>query len=279
MIRSGKDYHLFRRFIETEAVAPDLPELDIPDGVAPHVYDEIHQQIKRARALREWAVLPYDRTETMPPLDLWSYEDVHIRPHHGMYVNAAQNILWTIPEGALIYVPHPSFLGSGLFGEVVSPKGRRLRFRGSGRTADFSFQGRRMRNVRRLPMKKLSSRLLEIKKYRVGVTQLSREDTLSLYRQYYGDFEIYGGVTQAEVRTTKDYFSPADATILSALANMVQWNLSVLVEPGGNAGAPRSKIDLERAAFWISAKPGFKYMRRSRHRGKFKSLVAGILAP
>ena len=35
MIRSGKEYHLFRRFIEKRAVAPDLPALDIPDGRAP----------------------------------------------------------------------------------------------------------------------------------------------------------------------------------------------------------------------------------------------------
>ena len=246
MIRSGKEYRLFDRFIEMQAVAPDLPELDIPDGRAPLDDPTIDDQIKRARALREWAMLPYNRSEDKPTTDLEFYKDEEKKKQHGMFVNAAQHVLWEVPEGSLIYVPNPSFLHSGLFGEVVSPSEKRLRFRGEKRMLDFSFEGRRMTNVRLLPMKKLPERLLELKKARVGVTQLEREEKLLLYRQYYGDFAIHEGRVQAEVRTTKDYFSPIDATVVSAFANMVQENLNRLGQ--ANVGELEF-VDIREAAF------------------------------
>ena len=244
MIRSGKEYHLFGRFIEKEAVAPDLPELSITDGMAPLDDPTIDDQIKRARALREWAMLPYSRSDVKPTTDLEFYGDQLKKSHHRMFVNTAQHVLWEVPTGSLIYVPNPSFLGDGLFGEVVSPSENRPRFLGERRMKAFLFQGRRMTNIRRLPMKRLPDHLLKLKKSRVGVTQLRREDNLLLYPQYYGDFAIYQGHVQTEIKTTKDYFSPADATIVSAFANMVQENLDRLTSGDG-----QDFLSIEEAAF------------------------------
>ena len=241
MIRSGKEYHLFDRFIERKAVAPDLPELDIPDGRAPLDDPTIDDQVKRARALRDWAMLPYYHGDPKPMEDLKFYEDEKKKSRHSMFVNTAQNVLWKIPEGSLIYAPSPSFLEDGLFGEVVSPSEKRVRFLGEKRMRDFSFQGRRMTNIRRLPMKKLPKHLLELKQYRVGVTQLRREDKLLLYPQYYGDFAIHDEHVQIEIKTTKDYFSPADAAIVSAFANMVQGNLDRFQQSSGD-GQPHLSI-------------------------------------
>ena len=246
MIRSGKEYHLFDRFIEMQAVAPDLPELDIPDGLPPLDDPTINDQIKRARALRDWAMLPYNRGEDKPTADLEFYKGEEKKPYHGMFVNSAQHVLWEIPGGSLIYVPNPSFLHNGLFGEVVSPSEKRLRFGGKKRMVGFSFEGRRMTDVRHLPMKKLPERLLELKKYRVGVSQLRREEQLLLYRQYYGDFAIHEGRVQAEIKTTKDYFSPTDATVVSAFANMVQENLNRLRQVDGG---DLVFVDIKEAAF------------------------------
>ena len=139
MIRSGKEYHLFGRFIEKEAVAPDLPELSITDGMAPLDDPTIDDQIKRARALREWAMLPYSRSDVKPTTDLEFYGDQLKKSHHRMFVNTAQHVLWEVPTGSLIYVPNPSFLGDGLFGEVVSPSENRPRFLGERRMKAFLF--------------------------------------------------------------------------------------------------------------------------------------------
>ncbi len=110
----------------------------------------------------------------------------------------------------------------------------------------FLFQGRRLTNIRHLPMKKLPEHLLVLKKYRVGVTQLRREDKLLLYPKYYGNFAIHEEHAQAEIKTTKDYFSPTDATIVSALANMVQEHLDRLQRTSDD-GQPFLRI--EEAAF------------------------------
>ncbi len=122
MIRSGKEYHLFGQVIEHSAVAPDLPELAIPNGQAPIYTDDFENQIKRSRALRDWAMLPAERSEPKPSIAVEDYQDKPIRQKHGLYANSAQDVLWTIPTGSLIYVPNPGFLNDGLFGEIVARK-------------------------------------------------------------------------------------------------------------------------------------------------------------
>lgn len=53
MVRPGSSYHLLKAFTENKAIAPDLADLSIPDGVRPRDAESIADQVKRARALAE----------------------------------------------------------------------------------------------------------------------------------------------------------------------------------------------------------------------------------
>jgi hypothetical protein len=243
MVRSGKEYHLFRRFLEKGAIAPDLPELRIPNQENPRETENIDAQINRARTLRDWALGKLENIDEMPSVEIGDYNDVPNRSYHGIYLNSAYEILWGIEDGSLIYVPNPSFLGEGLFGEIAPRLAPRIRIPGSGKMATFSFNGRRLWNIKNLPMRELPDRLLELKKIRVGITSLRRDDKIRLYRQYYGSFIVEGSVIQSEIQTESENFSATDATIISALSNMIQENLD------RNAVGNSDMVSIHEAAF------------------------------
>ncbi len=221
MVRPGAGYHLLGAFSENGAVAPDLAGLDIPDGVRPRDFNDIERQVKRARALAEWVKTEESRHEEMPSANVVDHTDGEKPPRLNMYRNTADEILHSLPKGSLIYVPNPNFTQKAMFGELVGADEARVRFNGTGHRAQFTYLGRRLENVKFLPMRKLPKAFFPPMKKRNWTFELDTRSAELLYRQYYGDFEIVGRKSITEIEVTKSKVFAPDLAIVGAVTNLV----------------------------------------------------------
>lgn len=221
MVRPGSGYHLLKAFTENKAIAPDLANLTIPDGVRPRDAGNITDQVKRARALTEWVKTEESRADDYPSTDLANYAKADKPPRLGMYINTADELLHQLPEGSLIYVPNPDFTQKAMFGELVGANKPRIAFNGTGHHAQFSYLGRQLTNVKFLPMRKLPKAFFPPMKKRNWTFEMDTRSAELLYRQYYGDFEIVGRKSITEIEITKSRVYAPDLAIVGAVTNLV----------------------------------------------------------
>lgn len=226
MVRPGTGYHLLGPTMENRAVAPDLAFLQIADGARPRDADGIDIQITRARAFAEWVKTEERRGEDRPSPALENYAGVEAPPRVAMYRNTADEILHSLPEGSLVFVPNPDLTRDGMFGELVAANAPRVRFNGAAHRADFTYLGRQLRNVKFLPMRKLDSAFFEPMRKRIWIHEYAARETELLYRQYYGDFEIIGRKAVAEIEVTRQRVSGTDLNIVGALTNLIDQTLA-----------------------------------------------------
>jgi hypothetical protein len=226
MVRPGTGYHLLEPTMENQAIAPDLAFLEIADGARPRDAEGIDTQIKRARAFAEWVKTEDRRGENRPPQALEDYARAESPPRVAMYRNTADEILHSLPEGSLVFVPNFDLRGDGMFGELVASDEPRVRFNGVAHRGDFVYLGRRLRNVKFLPMRKLDPAFFEPMRKRIWIHEYAARETEMLYRQYYGDFEIIGRKAVAEIEVTRQRVSATDLNIVGALTNLIDQTLA-----------------------------------------------------
>lgn len=225
MVRPGTGYHLLGPVIANQAIAPDLAFLDLPDGVRPRGFHNINMQISRARAFAEWAKTEDSRARALPPQELADYANRGLPPRVAMYRNTADEILYSLAEGSLIFVPNPDLRKSGMFGELASAETERVRFNGVAHRQDFQYLGRRLLNVKFLPMRSLPPRFFDPMGRRLWTYEYGGRETELLYRQYYGDFEIIGRKSVTEIEVTGQRVSGTDLSILGALTTLIDQTL------------------------------------------------------
>ncbi|WP_170428126.1 hypothetical protein [Ruegeria arenilitoris] len=226
MVRPGSGYHLLGAFNNNGVIAPDLAFLDIPNEKRPRDYENINDQIKRARAFADWVKTEETRTEDVPSTKLSDYKDAASSARVSMYRNTADEILYGLPKGALIFVPNPNFTQRAMFGELAGPDEARVKFNGTGHHSGFMYLGRKLNNVKFLPMRKLPKEFYEPMKRRNWIHEYGTRETELLYRQYYGDFEIVGRKAVTEIEVTGQRVFPQDLSIVGALTTLIDQNLA-----------------------------------------------------
>lgn len=226
MVRPGTGYHLLGPTMENRAIAPDLAFLEIEDGIRPRDAVGIDTQITRARAFADWVKTEERRGEDRPSEALADYAGIETPPRVAMYRNTADEILHSLPEGSLVFVPNPDLTRDGMFGELVAANAPRVRFNGAAHRANFTYLGRQLRNVKFLPMRKLDPAFFEPMRKRIWIHEYAARETELLYRQYYGDFEIIGRKSVAEIEVTRQRVSGTDLNIVGALTNLIDQTLA-----------------------------------------------------
>jgi hypothetical protein len=221
MIRPGVDYHLFGAFAENQAVAPDLADFEIPDGQRLTEVEDVNNQIKRARAIRQWASTEETRKLPQPSRLAADYAGLEQPTRIALYRNTADEILTRFSEGTLIYVPNPDLSKNAIFGELAGPREPRTRFPGMRHYSSFQYLGRPLRNIQFLPMRGLPTAYLDAMKRRVWTHEFGARDSELVYRQYYGDFEIVGQKAVTEITVTKEKVFAPDLSITGAVTNFV----------------------------------------------------------
>jgi hypothetical protein len=225
MVRPGTGYHLLRPMYENGVVAPDLAFLDVPDGIRPRDHLGISTQITRSRAFAEWVKTEDRRAEDRPPEELPPYIGKEAPPRVAMYRNTADEILYTLPKGSLIFIPNPDLTKDGMFGELSAPDAPRVRFAGSAHRGHFQYLGRKLENVNYLPMRKLPPEFFEPMRRRNWTHEYGSRETELLYRQYYGDFELIGRKALTEIEVTGQRVSGTDLSIIGALTTLIDQTL------------------------------------------------------
>lgn len=226
MVRPGTGYHLLGPTMENRAIAPDLAFLEIEDGIRPRDAVGIDTQITRSRAFADWVKTEERRGEDRPSEALADYAGMETPPRVAMYRNTADEILHSLPEGSLVFVPNPDLTRDGMFGELAAANAPRVRFNGAAHRADFTYLGRPLRNVKFLPMRKLDPAFFEPMRKRIWIHEYAARETELLYRQYYGDFEIIGRKAVAEIEVTRQRVSGTDLNIVGALTNLIDQTLA-----------------------------------------------------
>jgi hypothetical protein len=226
MVRPGAGYHLIGPTFEHRAIAPDLAFLEIPNGERPRDLAGIENQIARARTFSDWVKTEESRREQQPSRVLADYAAHEVPPRAGMYKNTADEILHSLPEGSLVFVPNFDLTRDGMFGELASPEAPRVRFNGASHRADFTYLGRELKNVKFLPMRKLDPAFFEPMRRRIWIHEYAARETELLYRQFYGDFEIIGRKAVAEIEVTRRRVSGTDLNIVGSLTTLIDQTLA-----------------------------------------------------
>ena len=107
MVRPGRRYHLHESFLRAKAIAPDFPHLDAPDKQDPLKVQDLPAQLGRAIEFRDWSMKPEADRGYPPPTDLERYSTFHEdrARMRSLLMSASHEILWDLPDGALIFVP------------------------------------------------------------------------------------------------------------------------------------------------------------------------------
>jgi len=229
MLHPGKNYHLFKKFIDNECISTDLPNLKLKDGVSPKAVRSLDAQIKRARALRDWLALSANhrkREEYSLKLDDYSVDPT--RRFHESYKETLTQVLWDLPAGTRIFVPNPAFNKDGFFCELKNATEERIEFNGPRVARDFTYVGRPVRNIQSVSMRLVPPEVFENKSRTTILTELDYHESEKLFRLYYGSFSIPGSLTQTEVDIPSEVFRPADANVINGLANFLEENLQRL---------------------------------------------------
>lgn len=234
MVRPGTAYHLLGASFENQVIAPDLPFLSVPDGVRPRDQADINYQIKRAREFSNWVKTEDSRAGRLPSADIAQYAQGDLPARVAMYRNTADEILHSLPVGSLIFTPNPDLTKNGMFGELSDPMAPRVQFNGTGHRQQFRYQGRRLENVKFLPMRKLPKQMFPPMRKRLWIHEYGRAETELVYRQFYGDFEVIGRKSVSEITVTRERVTGTDLSIIGALTTLIDQTLA-RVERGDDA--------------------------------------------
>lgn len=230
IVRPGADYRLLKAFKNSSAIAPDVPLLALKDGVAAAATQDLDQQIRRGKAWRDWEK-DGSKPEQNPSRSVGDYVlalDDGIT--HTRLRNVTIQILDTIPEGALVFVPGASLSDDALLGIAAKPSDKRVVVTRQWREdRELKFLGRSLLNPVTIPMRLLPTEVTDLRKNR-GIVAGNIDDKyarLRLYREYFQSFAIEGGDAYAQFRGGD---APFPAGAVGSLVTLMRFVIEVRLE-------------------------------------------------
>ena|GEM_PF-6083852 len=222
LIHPGARYAFYDN-VGTDSLLPvDLPFLDIPDGMAVPDADAIAPVLERARIMRKWAKRPKSELGTpRPSRDLDHYRiglnvEAGAQGARTRLRNAAQEILWEMPEGSLIVVPQKGISGKAVLAELGPRDTARSRVRGQGHYYGLEFLARPITVVNKVPMLALPADVLGAARSTSAVQKVGGHSEDRILRLAYGDYQRDRDFV-AGVMSNKDDF---DALVLGQMIDL-----------------------------------------------------------
>jgi hypothetical protein len=251
MVRPGAGYRLARAFREAEAIAPDVPLLNLNNGQPATSAANLDAQLRRGREWRDWednGSRPEQRPST-------SERDYTIALNDGITHTRAKNtvikIFDEIPDGALVFVPGASLADDALLGTIASSTADRVTVTRKWGEKELAFQGRSLLNPLKIPMRLLPPEVTDRRKNRgVVAEEIVGSARIRLYREYFNSFSLDGGDAYAQFRGGNAAF-PAAA--LGSLVTLMRYVIEAKIE-GEKAraeGRPAVLVDPIRLASLI----------------------------
>ncbi|KAJ01870.1 hypothetical protein PM02_16970 [Sulfitobacter mediterraneus] len=185
---------------------------------------DLQAQLGRAIEFRDWAASPeYERG--LPPAQAIEryatyHEDRSVMRR--MLKTAASEILWDLPDRALIYVPAPNLEGLAMTGELAPRRSARTTVRGTRHRSTMTFLGRRLEGAKVFPMRILPSDVTEAPRAS-GQTTFEFENYARerLLRAHYGDYQLGGDVAMMQFVSDSDRFDIRALGRLAAISDLL----------------------------------------------------------
>lgn len=225
MVRPGSGYQLYHQVMSSEAIAPDFPYLNVPDGTPPSEAAEFDAQISRAVAVRQWLKQPLDDRGPRPSRKLDNYRLGHSdnTATRTRLRNAAQEILWNLPDGALVFIPSATLAGTGLTADLGKRTEPRITMEGDGNRNAIKYLGRPIHAMKRQSMRALPEDVTDPVRLPMVTFQYEGYARDRLLRAHYGDYQLGTDVAMMEFISNSDKFGAISMARLTALAHAIEY--------------------------------------------------------
>lgn len=225
MVRPGQKYHLFDACIDNQVMIADAPFLSIADGHGVPVADKIAPMLERALAYRSWGNESPKKRGQRPSEDLDHYRTFLSTPggkaKRTRLRNAADDVLYRIPDKSLIFIPAPSLSHFALLGEAGPRNIPRSVISGTGKRKKIQYPARKLERVKLVPMRDLPPVVTEPVGTISVVNEFEDYASERLLREYYGDYQrgVEASVTE--------FMNEADNLDSRVLAQMIALSMSL----------------------------------------------------
>lgn len=235
LARAGKQGHLFNQIIESKAIGPDLPnlELDLANGFEGE--QNLIAKINRARKLNRWISSPVASRGDIPNRGLENYDNEKKQSGHAQIEGIVRTYFSDMKAGDVLVIPNPMLFGKAILAEVLPLEPHPKLILGTKRREGFTFQGRRFGHFKEVRMMDLPRAVIEIARAPTGLAKInSRTVKNKIFEMCFTDFAL-DDLFSSQIITTKPDFHPFDATVLNAFVRMVAQNVELLQNDGENA--------------------------------------------
>lgn len=218
LVRPGARYGLFRTVLDHNALPADAPFLEVPDGVG--ITDstvELNAQLERARQMRAWAKKSPRNRGQRPTADLNSSSyRLGVEQSAGVRTrirNAANMILWEIPDNSLIVIPGSSLTGDAIMSIVGERTAARQMVPGYGHYRGLEFPGRPLTDVRTTPMLGLPSAVIGMARTSILNAKIVGHAEDRVLRIHFGDYQRRNDYVTSAIARQDDF----DARLLGQM--------------------------------------------------------------
>ncbi|MFT5787403.1 MAG: hypothetical protein ACI9KK_002768 [Ascidiaceihabitans sp.] len=222
LIHPGARYAFFDDVLNGGVLPVDVPYLQVADGRNLPAADDIAPMLERARLLRKWAKRPLSEANTIrPSLDIDQYRvglnmDPAAQGVRTRLRNAANDILWGLPEGTLAVIPSRRLGGNAILAEFGSPTEPRQIVNGTGHYFSLQFSARPMVNIKSIPMTSLPGEVLKNARSTSVVNEVGGYAEDEVLRLYYGDYMRKHEYVVGVVAETDDF----DALVMGQMIDL-----------------------------------------------------------
>lgn len=222
LIHPGARYAFYDAISQHSVLPVDLPFFEIPNGQAVPDADRIAPMLERARVMRSWAKRPKsDSRILMPAQDLDHYRvglnlEAGAQGARTRLRNAAQEILWDMPEGSLVVIPQKAITGQAILAELGAPNAARYRVQGQEHYAGLNFLARSVKIVNRVPMLALPADVLGAARSTSAVQNIGGHSEDRILRLAYGDYQRDRDFVAGVMSNNEDF----DALVLGQMIDL-----------------------------------------------------------
>ena len=226
LVRPGASYHLYDSVRRSDAIAVDVPFLEVPNGQAVPAASEIQPMLERGRVLRNWAGQSESKRGPQPSRSLDSYrtflDDRGPKMARTKLRNAANTVLWDIPDNSLLFIPASTLGGRAILAEAGKRKAPRETVYGSGSRSRMVYLARPLVDVAEVPMRDLPPEVTDPGQKLLVHNQFEGYAKERLLRTYYGDYSRGQDVNVVEFVAGSEEFDTKVIAQVSALAMSIE---------------------------------------------------------